>query len=37
MAAAWEWIDRVQDLITLIGVPVAIYLLARIYIKVMKK
>ena len=33
----WEWIDRIQDLITLIGVPVAVYLLVKIYIRVSKK
>ncbi len=31
----WEIIDRIQDVITLIGVPIAIYLLYKIYRKVM--
>jgi len=29
----WEWIDRIQDLITLIGVPIAVYLLWKIYVR----
>ena len=33
----WEWIDRIQDILTLIGVPIAVYLLIRIYINTRKK
>jgi len=34
MTIDWEWIDKIQDIITLFGVPIAIYLLWNIYIKV---
>ena len=36
-AEIWEWIDRVQDILTLIGVPIAIYLLWSVYRKVKKE
>jgi len=32
----WNWIDRIQDVITLFGVPIAIYLLWDIWRKVKK-
>jgi len=32
----YEWIDRIQDIITLIAIPIAVYLLIRIYLKVKK-
>jgi len=32
----FETIDRIQDIITLIAVPVAVYLLIKIYLKVKK-
>jgi hypothetical protein len=28
----FEWIDRVQDIMTLIGTPVAIWLLLKVYL-----
>jgi len=27
----WEYIDRIQDVLTLIGMPIAIYLLWKIW------
>ena len=27
----WEWIDRIQDILTLIAIPVAIILLLRMW------
>lgn len=33
----FELIDKIQDIITLIGVPVATYLLLRIYIKINRR
>jgi len=30
----FELVDRIQDVLTLIGVPVAIYLLIKIYLRV---
>jgi hypothetical protein len=32
----WEWIDRAQDVMTSIAIPIAVYLLWKIYIKVHK-
>jgi hypothetical protein len=33
----WEWIDRLQDVMTSVAIPVAVYLLWRIYVKVHEK
>lgn len=32
----FETIDRIQDIITLIAIPIAVYLLIKIYLKVRK-